>query len=738
MNSDFTNRSNTGLQGLPLLFPDANTLPEGSYNRRVMEDVAPPFFVNGRAQLAPTFQWGTRIGTPPPNLAYPAFLNTNPTQDVSISLTKIVGRHTMKAGFHSNHSLKQQNLNQRNALPFQGDLSFANDSNNPLDTGFGFANAALGVYTSYTQQSSFVEGKFVYNQIEGYAQDNWKASNKLTLDYGLRFTHQVPQYDANGQASNFFLDRYNRSSAPAQYLPGCPGGVFPCETTRQAMNPLTGSLMGPGTAALIGQIVPGTGSPTNGIVRAGDGISKYNYEWPALTVAPRFGAAYDVSGRQAMVLRGGVGLFFDRPDGDSIYYQSQNPPTSTNQTVRNGLLQTLGTGAVAASSGVPTLINYRYDNPKLPSSLQWNAGVQMTLPWSSSLDVAYVGQRSSHVLNAFQSLTAVNINAIDFGAAFLPQNQDPTRSAAVAAVAGSGAYVQELLRPIRGYANIDQQWQEFERTYHSMQFSATRRFRSGVSFGGNYTLSLSDNGTTGVPLRLQHSADGSFSVREDQAVFNELMKNQGLQRHIVKANFIWDLPDWQTTGSRRIAAAIVNDWQLSGIFTGGSGARYDITYQYQNNGANVNLTGSPDYAARVVITGDPGNGCGDDRFRQFNTAAFSGPLPSSLGLESGRNYMVGCPDKTTDLAIARNFRMGGARSAQIRIEMYNAFNVVVYNARQTQLQLVSPSNQTIRNSQFLADGSVDPNRLKTTSAGFGAVTGAQPLRTIQAQLRFSF
>ena len=738
VNSDYTNRLNTGLQGLPSLFPGANAIPEGSYNRRVMDDVAPPFFVNGLAELAPTFQWGSRVGTPPPNLAYPAFLNTNPTQDVSVSLTKVLGRHTMKAGFYSNHSLKQQNLNQRNALPFQGDLSFANDTNNPFDTGFGFANAALGSYTALTQQSSFVEGMFTYNQIEGYVQDNWKVDNRLTLDFGLRFTHQVPQYDANGQASNFFLDRYNRSASPAQYAPGCPGGVFPCETTRQAMNPVTGNLMGPGTAALIGQIVPGTGSATNGIVRAGDGISRYNYEWPAFSVAPRFGAAYDVSGKQTLVVRGGIGLFFDRPDGDSIYYQSQNPPTSTNQTVRNGMLQTLGTGAVAASSGVPTLINYRYDNPNLPSSLQWNTGVQMTLPWSSSLDVAYVGQHSYHVLNAFQSLTAVNINSIDLGAAFLPQNQDPTRSAAVTAVAGSGAYVQELLRPIRGYANIDQQWQEFERTYHSMQFSATRRFQNGVSFGGNYTLSMKDDGTTGVPLRLQHNTDGSYFIREDQAIFNELMKNQGLQRHIFKANFIWDLPDWHTTGARRIAAAIVNDWQVSGIFTGGSGARYDISYQYQNNGANVNLTGSPDYAARVVITGDPGSGCGDDRFRQFSTAAFSGPLPGSLGLESGRNYMVGCPDMTTDLAFARTFRLGGARTAQFRLEMYNAFDVVVYNARQTQLQLVSPTNQTVRNSQFLADGSVDPNRLKTTSAGFGAVTGAQPLRTIQAQLRFSF
>ena len=91
-----------------------------------------------------------------------------------------------------------------------------------------------------------------------------------------------------------------------------------------------------------------------------------------------------------------------------------------------------------------------------------------------------------------------------------------------------------------------------------------------------------------------------------------------------------------------------------------------------------------------------------------------------------------------NLAISRVFKLGGARTAQFRVEMFNAFNAVVYNARQTQLQLVSPTNQTIRNSQFLADGTVDPNRLKTTAAGFGAATGAQPLRTIQAQLRFSF
>ena len=81
---------------------------------------------------------------------------------------------------------------------------------------------------------------------------------------------------------------------------------------------------------------------------------------------------------------------------------------------------------------------------------------------------------------------------------------------------------------------------------------------------------------------------------------------------------------------------------------------------------------------------------------------------------------------------------GGGRLVQLRLEMYNALDSVIYNARVTQLQLVSPQNQTIRNSQFLANGDVDPARLRTTAAGFGAVNGAAALRSVQAQIRFQF
>ncbi len=250
------------------------------------------------------------------------------------------GRHTIKAGFYINHSYKAQNLGAGGGASFQGTISFANDTANPLDTGFGFANAALGIFTSYQQQSKFVEGSFLYDQVDWYVQDNWKVNSKLTLDYGLRFVNQRPQYDQYLQSSNFFPERWSAAAAPTLYVPGCVNNANPCSgNNRQARNPLTGQLLGPNTSLAIGQIVPNTGDAMNGIVVAGDGIAKGNYEWPTIGYAPRFGVAYDLTGAQKFILRGGAGLFFDRPNGNSVFSQVGNPPFSTSTTVRYSQLQ---------------------------------------------------------------------------------------------------------------------------------------------------------------------------------------------------------------------------------------------------------------------------------------------------------------------------------------------------------------------------------------------------------------
>ena len=99
--------------------------------------------------------------------------------------------------------------------------------------------------SSYAQQSVVVEGGYIYNNVDWYLQDNWKVSNKLTLDYGMRFVYMQPTYDTRVQASTFFLDRWQASAgAAALYLTGCAGASACSGTNRQAMDPRTGQLLG--------------------------------------------------------------------------------------------------------------------------------------------------------------------------------------------------------------------------------------------------------------------------------------------------------------------------------------------------------------------------------------------------------------------------------------------------------------------------------------------------------------
>jgi hypothetical protein len=209
---------------------------------------------------------------------------------------------------------------------------------------------------------------------------------------------------------------------------------------------------------------------------------------------------------------------------------------------------------------------------------------------------------------------------------------------------------------------------------------------------------------------------------------------------VLRGNLVWDMPDLVADGGvKRALGYVLNDWQFSSIFNLSSGTNYDITYTYQSNGGSVNLTGSPDYAARIIYVGDPGSGCSDDQYSQFNTASVVGPGYGSTGLESGRNLLRGCTQRDLDISLARNIRIGGGRSVQLRMDAFNAFNIVNFNGRQAQVQYNSPTDQTtLRNGQFNADGSINDTRLTPRNAGFGAVTGATALRTIRLTARFSF
>jgi hypothetical protein len=721
-----------GLANFPELYQNAGVVDSRYYAYQVMKDLNPVFWDGTSINLPPVFAWGGRIGAAPPNQRYPGWLNINRTQDWAASVTKVKGRHTIKAGAYNNHSFKAQNIGAGGIanLSFQGYVNFGNDTNNPIDSGFGYANAAMGVFSQYLQAEKLVEGSMIYNNTEFYAQDNWKASNRLTVDYGVRFTRQQPQYDQFGQMSNFFPDQWSASQSPLLYQAALVNGV------RNAYNPITQQVLTiPGlanTSAAIGTPIPGVGNLNDGIRAAGDGIAKTSYVWPKVVVGPRFGLAYDLTGNQRFILRGGGGIFYDRPDGNTVFSIPGNPPVTSAQDLRYGQLQNVGGTGGLKPIGVPGLVTFQYD-AKVPASWQWQGGVQVALPWAASLDVSYVGNHGYNRLGGLQGGNLVNLNAVDFGAAYLQQNQDPTQTSTVP---GNNT-IDNQLRTYKGLGVINQNTTDFHDTYHSVQANINRRFRDGFAFGVNYTYSISFKGNTGLTERLQHAADGTISIRSDQAQYEKQFENLAILPHVLKANAVWETPHVPSSFGM-IGRAILNDWQLSGVLTAQSGPNYDLSYTYQNNGSNKNLTGSPDYGARIVFVGDAGSGCSSDQYSQFNRNAVTGPTFGSLGLESGRNIMRGCADKTVDAAIVRNIKVGGARQLQFRLDVFNAFNVAIINARQTQIQYVSPTDLTVRNSQFLADGSVDPTRLKPNNAGFGAATGAQNMRNLQLQIRFQF
>src|SRR5206468_8617541 len=120
--------------------------------------------------------------------------------------------------------------------------------------------------------------------------------------------------------------------------------------------------------------------------------------------------------------------------------------------------------------------------------------------------------------------------------------------------------------------NIRQRTTYFWVQYHSIQTSFNRRFTRGLSFGANYTLSLSFNGITGLTQRLQHAGDGTMSIRADQAQYEDLNSQLNLQRHVLRANAVWTIPGVKgETGAMKVLEAVTRDWQLSTILSAGSG-----------------------------------------------------------------------------------------------------------------------------------------------------------------------
>ena len=284
----------------------------------------------------------------------------------------------------------------------------------------------------------------------------------------------------------------------------------------------------------------------------------------------------------------------------------QSADRDCNGPSERGQLSTLGKGL--APQPVPALVTFQY-HAQIPSSWQWQAGFQ-SLPFGMVGDVMYVGNHGYNRLGSLQGGTQQPINSVDFGAAYLPKNQDPTLGAAT--YPGQTAYTTNLLRPYLGFNGIGQNTTGFYDTYHSIQMTVNRRFGRGFSFGANYTYGISLKGNTGLSQRYQHAPDGTLSLRSDEQAYENLLSTLDRRPHFLKANLIWLSPGIK---GNAFLEQVTKDWQIASVVTASSGAAYSAGYSYNSAGANVNITGSPDWGGRVILGNNLGSGSSSDRER---------------------------------------------------------------------------------------------------------------------------
>ena len=657
-------------------------------------------------KLVPNFVWGGVPNAPSTNFYGLPYFNTPASTDFTDNLAKVFPAHTVKAGVFMLWNIKDQ-VSQAYVTPR---IAFDRDSLNPGDTGWAFSNALLGNFQSYYQDRQFPTGYYRFYNIEWYLQDNWKVNRTLTLDYGMRFYLIPPWYESRNQVSTFNRGLYDGAHAVTLYRPG-----FDASGRRAAVDPRTGATA---PAVMIGAIVPGSGDIDNGMATGGvGGYPDGMIENRGLHYAPRIGLAWNPGSANKTVLRVGGGIFYDRVQGNPIFYALGNPPLFRNSQLFYGNLSTISSAQEAL---FPSRVRGGMSRDgKVATTYNWNFSIQRELPFGVLLDVGYVGSIARHLVLS----TAANDPA--FGSAWLPENQDPTAGAP--RTDGSTTVAINLTRPYQGYADIGIYSYGGSSNFNSLQVSATRRMQRGLQFGLTYMWSKAlgvspDIGTTVHPLDSRKADYGPLSFDRTQNLV---------------VNYIYALPAIPRSGllDNPVARLIFNGWQVSGISAFTSGAPGNIGYSVRGVGTqllNRRITGSESWAPRVVVTGNPNLAPGDRTVDRFvDAGVFRPALRGSTGIDSGPRIVRGPGINNWDISVFKNIPWwkGEQRFIQLRVEMFNAFNHTQFSDFNRSIQFDASGNITnLPASQGGGGGTY----------GFGAMTSARTARIIQIAAKVYF
>lgn len=559
-------------------------------------------------------------------------------------LTKVYKSHTLKVGI----DIKATFTKNGDSGNFGGAFSFATDTNNPLDTGFAYANGLLGNFRTY-QESTSRPRQFDYNRVvEWYAQDTWRVTRNFTLDYGMRFTVRWPDWNPLGQVSAFDPALYNLNQVVTLYRP-----VLNSAGVRVAQNPLNGQLA---PAVLIGAEVPGAGNPANGMVSGTDPNYPRGFmENQGVEFGPRIGFSWDVFGDSKTAVRGGFGMNTFAAEDSLMRGLTSNPPTQYNPIIiYNSVSNYLGAGSVI-SPGAVSGVARSGENPEY---YNFSLGVQRAIPLKTVLDVAYVGTLGRHLWEN------QNLNTLPYGTNFLSQNIDSTTGR---------PYTSTFLVPFVGYSNVNIRETGGTSNFHSLQAQAHRRFADGVELDIVYTYSKYMDYTGNFPM---------FQPR------SWLYGESGDDRtHNFKMAWVWDLP--QVKFNNHVARNVINGWQLSGIASFISGSPSGIGFTTTNG---VDLTGGGD-GNRINVVGSPVIAKGDRTFnRFFDPTVFSEPVKGLVG-NAGRNLYRGPGINSWDIAMKREFALKERVRLVLRMDSYNAFNHTQFNSVNSTAQFDANGNQ---------------------------------------------
>jgi hypothetical protein len=613
------------------------------------------------------------------------YANENPTINFTDNVTKVAGTHIIKAGIFVETATKTQS-------PYAdvgGSLIFDQDSQNPGDAGWAYANALLGNYRAFTQISNYEVGNYHYSQFEWYGQDTWKVRPNLTLNYGIRFAIMKPLYEENNLVSSFVPSAFNPQQAVVLYRPGCVS-ASPCSgANRVAVNPLTGATL-PG--GFIGAEVPGVGNINNGTLQQGT-----NGEPRGLTmsrgpqIGPRFGLAWIPGGAAGKtVIRAGGGVFFERIQGNYMYYQITNPPVLRESQLWYGNIDNI---ASSQATNFPVYAGRVAGDGHLPTVYNYNFGVQRALPMNMVLDAAYVGSLSRH------ETALVPFNDAPFSSAWLPQNQDSTKCPNIGTcnLNGDNALPVSFYRPYVGYngpaGNAQGVLYEFGGTanYNSLQVLLNRRMSRRLQVGVAYTWSKA------LGVQSSTTADGILPPTDNwrKGMYGPLLFDR---TQMLTVNYLFNLPEFATKSQHLnnvVGRTVLNGWQLSGITAISSGtpiyptnanstsSLYNIsTGTGTISGAQLNreVTGSEDVPPRYVFTCNPYQG-GGHSLAFFNAACFAPAAKGSVGMDSGWDRLRGPGYNNWDMSLFKKFQLGKeeSRYLQLRLETFNTPNHTEWN-----------------------------------------------------------